>query len=87
MSEYDYFTATPYVLLCKAEGFFDGLEEEEEKLRHGFWQLHNVFAQKPISKQDFWPMQKDRRNVKKVELSKDEILEILKNNNIPIKNK
>jgi len=56
MTEYEYYTNSPYTNYCKAEGWKQQNEAYWEGMRLGFYRIHQSLVEKPISIHEFWPI-------------------------------
>lgn len=84
MSEYEYYTSSPYALVCKAEGYFDLEEKRTKILRHATFLIHRSLVSKPVNDvRKFWPVSKDEvERLKKPTITKELFEQILQKHNV-----
>lgn len=80
LSEYEFFTNSPYVNYCKWKGYNDRFESEASLQRTASWRIHQSLVQKPLTLREFWPLPSDKKNQRDIILppSKEKIEEIRK---------
>ncbi len=55
LSEYEYFTNSPYTNYCKEVGYYKRLEDQQHIHRFAAYRLHQSMVKKPIKDIDkFW---------------------------------
>ncbi len=54
LSEYEYFTNSPYTNYCKEEGYYKKLEDQQHIHRFAAYRVHQSLVKKPLSIDKFW---------------------------------
>ena len=66
MSEFEYYTNSPYTNFCKLEGYLDKRREQVEIERFAAWRIHQSLVPKPLSIDKFWPVAGERKEREKI---------------------
>lgn len=65
MSEYEYFTNSPYTNFCKEEGYYKGLEDIQHIHRFAAYRIHQSLVKKPLTLEKFWAIEVDKNPIER----------------------
>lgn len=85
MSEFEYYTNTPYTNFCKLEGYLDKEKKILEVQRFAAWRIHQSLVSKPLSINKFWPIDGEQKQEKTKLVVDMELWKQIKANNPNIK--
>jgi hypothetical protein len=71
LSEYEYYTNSPYVNYCKEKGYFSKIETKRDIIRFASYRIYQSLQQKPVSIEKFWQT-KEEKPVEKIQYTKEE---------------
>ena len=78
---YEYYTSSPYEFFAASEGYFDKKDLEAANLRFASYRIHQSLVQKPLSLEDYWPLEKKKPD-EKVVMTKEMYGQIKKSYNL-----
>ena len=78
MSEYEYYSNSPYVNFCKAEGYQDRQDKETQRFRNLAYITHASMVPKPQNITQIWPMWLDKVSVTRAPMTPEQLENIIK---------
>lgn len=79
---YEYYTSSPYEIVAASEGLFDKMQVEAWNLRLASYRIHQSLVTKPVSIEEYWPMDNKKKDAEKSIMTRETYAEIKKAHNL-----